>query len=369
MGEFMGTPLKPTDAADRMFPATEPDADRRVEPLPPAASPSPSSPQFRRAFPRIPCRVLVDYVVDGKAYRDCIANISEGGAFIETCHPLRVGRPITLSFTLFQDQQPLRVAGEVVWSNATGAGVKLPPNAAIGQFCAKQSDLVEEPLDEAEETAPPSAPPSPVAHQAAKPADRRRTGTVSAVVVPSIALIIVAMMGVLARYDTRAGFTVLDEKIDRLSHDWARVEEAVARHLEESVRKVPEQTTAPSATTQSNGAPARGSFVAPQPEPPVSVDRGRVAPTTPPASSDSAKPAAMISNATAADPAPGASATALTQPLDQDTVYVVERGDTLFRIGMKFNLSTKALVDFNQLASADTIYVGQRIRIPTANGR
>jgi LysM repeat protein len=47
-----------------------------------------------------------------------------------------------------------------------------------------------------------------------------------------------------------------------------------------------------------------------------------------------------------------------------ETVYVVQQGDNLFRIGLMFNVSSKTLMDYNNLAEANIIFVGQRIRIP-----
>lgn len=47
-----------------------------------------------------------------------------------------------------------------------------------------------------------------------------------------------------------------------------------------------------------------------------------------------------------------------------NTYHVVERGDTLSRIAAGFGTTTEALVQANGLASADRIYVGQRLVIP-----
>jgi len=46
------------------------------------------------------------------------------------------------------------------------------------------------------------------------------------------------------------------------------------------------------------------------------------------------------------------------------TTYVVQRGDTLFRIATSFSLSTEALADANDIPSPDRIYVGQTLHIP-----
>jgi LysM repeat protein len=47
-----------------------------------------------------------------------------------------------------------------------------------------------------------------------------------------------------------------------------------------------------------------------------------------------------------------------------NTYYVVNRGDTLTGIAARYGTTTQALVDANGLASANLIYVGQRLVIP-----
>lgn len=47
-----------------------------------------------------------------------------------------------------------------------------------------------------------------------------------------------------------------------------------------------------------------------------------------------------------------------------NTYYVVNRGDTLTAIASRYGTTTQALVDANGLASANLIYVGQRLVIP-----
>jgi len=58
-----------------------------------------------------------------------------------------------------------------------------------------------------------------------------------------------------------------------------------------------------------------------------------------------------------------ARADSLTQ---QETTYVVQTGDTLFRIGLRFGISTAVLASFNGIANPNLIYVGQTLRIPGA---
>ncbi len=52
----------------------------------------------------------------------------------------------------------------------------------------------------------------------------------------------------------------------------------------------------------------------------------------------------------------------------RDTVYVVQRGDTLSRIARRFGVSERELVALNGLRSRHRIRVGQRLRLPARDG-
>ena len=51
-----------------------------------------------------------------------------------------------------------------------------------------------------------------------------------------------------------------------------------------------------------------------------------------------------------------------------DTAYIVQRGDTLNRIATRFGVSVQAIAAANRLANVNVIYVGQRLIIPSAGG-
>lgn len=51
---------------------------------------------------------------------------------------------------------------------------------------------------------------------------------------------------------------------------------------------------------------------------------------------------------------------------DADTIYVVQRGDTLSSIARRYSISVQTLMSYNRLNST-TIYVGQRLAIPGSN--
>src|SRR5262245_46197818 len=51
-------------------------------------------------------------------------------------------------------------------------------------------------------------------------------------------------------------------------------------------------------------------------------------------------------------------------PAHADTVYVVQRGDTLAAIARRFGVSYQAIMQANGIANPNRIYVGQRLIIP-----
>jgi LysM repeat protein len=68
-------------------------------------------------------------------------------------------------------------------------------------------------------------------------------------------------------------------------------------------------------------------------------------------------------NGSAAPPASAVPAPAAST----GTTHVVQAGETLFRIALRYNVSLSALTTANQLGSADVIYAGQRLIIPGAS--
>jgi LysM repeat protein len=51
-----------------------------------------------------------------------------------------------------------------------------------------------------------------------------------------------------------------------------------------------------------------------------------------------------------------------------DTIYIVQRGDTLARIAARFGVSIAAIAQVNGIRDINRIYVGQRLTIPTGSG-
>jgi putative chitinase len=52
------------------------------------------------------------------------------------------------------------------------------------------------------------------------------------------------------------------------------------------------------------------------------------------------------------------------QPSPGGTTYVVQPGDNLFRIALRYNMSHLRLAEYNGIANPSNIYVGQVIQIP-----
>jgi murein DD-endopeptidase MepM/ murein hydrolase activator NlpD len=65
-------------------------------------------------------------------------------------------------------------------------------------------------------------------------------------------------------------------------------------------------------------------------------------------------------------PASTPSATPTSAPAG-DTVYIVQPGETLFRIGLRFGTTAWTLAAYNKLDSPSVIYVGQRLLIPSGS--
>jgi LysM repeat protein len=55
-------------------------------------------------------------------------------------------------------------------------------------------------------------------------------------------------------------------------------------------------------------------------------------------------------------------------PVYADTIYIVQRGDTLFLISVRFNVSVQAIMSANGLTNPNLIFAGQRLVIPGPGG-
>lgn len=80
---------------------------------------------------------------------------------------------------------------------------------------------------------------------------------------------------------------------------------------------------------------------------PIQVE---AAPTTPAEAEAAATPTPVTS---VANPQVGA-----------ETIHIVQPGENLFRIGLKYGVDAKTLAQYNGISDPDKIYVGQQIKIP-----
>ncbi len=85
--------------------------------------------QDRRRHPRKGCSISVNCATDEQGFKGFIKDISAGGVFIETQGDFTVGKEISLTFSSPHQQEPVKVAGEIVRNNPQGIGVEF--NKAI----------------------------------------------------------------------------------------------------------------------------------------------------------------------------------------------------------------------------------------------
>jgi hypothetical protein len=85
----------------------------------------------RRTTIRKNCMIPVDYVVNRRAYRDFIENISQQGVFIGTKRPVSPGTELVLTFTWKQTGQFIKSSGIVIRKNRKGFAVIFPQPLAI----------------------------------------------------------------------------------------------------------------------------------------------------------------------------------------------------------------------------------------------
>jgi len=79
-----------------------------------------ASPSDRRAAPRGPIRLRVDYERMNAFFADYTKNISKGGTFIKTKKPLPIGTRFLFKLTVPHKAEAFELLGEVVWSKGDG---------------------------------------------------------------------------------------------------------------------------------------------------------------------------------------------------------------------------------------------------------
>lgn len=91
--------------------------------------------QERRKFRRRPIIVEIDYQSDSPVIRARLADLSEGGMFVDTVNPLPPGTELKFRFRLpaGADEPPLVGLGRVAWNQAMlGMGIEFTRFGADG---------------------------------------------------------------------------------------------------------------------------------------------------------------------------------------------------------------------------------------------
>lgn len=78
----------------------------------------------RRGFRRKSCHVSVNFATFDRTHRGYIKNISHTGAFIATKAPIIVGEEILMIFNTQENENPVKVKGEIVHATRWGIGVE-----------------------------------------------------------------------------------------------------------------------------------------------------------------------------------------------------------------------------------------------------
>ncbi len=83
----------------------------------------------KRITKRIGVNLLVDYQSDGHYLFDFCSDLSTGGIFIKTTRPKPVGSKISITLTIPDTKKTIKVDGQVIWSQPSGAKSK---NLSVG---------------------------------------------------------------------------------------------------------------------------------------------------------------------------------------------------------------------------------------------
>lgn len=77
----------------------------------------------QRQHTRYDCKISVDFDIGDWSYEGEITNISMGGVYIETHHPVTVGSEIMMALTSLDDWRHCTIKGKVVRRDAKGVGI------------------------------------------------------------------------------------------------------------------------------------------------------------------------------------------------------------------------------------------------------
>ncbi|WDP91822.1 MAG: PilZ domain-containing protein [Desulfobacter sp.] len=77
-----------------------------------------------RQYERLPYLMQIKCGTDKECFTDFILDISPGGIFLETIHPLFAGQKLELTFEFKDAGHPLVITGNVAWIGINGAGIQ-----------------------------------------------------------------------------------------------------------------------------------------------------------------------------------------------------------------------------------------------------
>ena len=83
-----------------------------------------------------------------------------------------------------------------------------------------------------------------------------------------------------------------------------------------------------------------------------------------PVATATALPPATSATPTPIGPPPTSAPSPINPPSGSAGIHVVQPGENLFRIALRYGLDTNTLARYNGIADPNTIYVGQKIKIP-----
>jgi type IV pilus assembly protein PilZ len=95
--------------------------------------------QDRRGGPRVPVELRVEYKRLNTFFADYTKNISKGGSFIRTKHPLSPGTEFTFVLVIPNMPAPLKLIGKVLWTVGTQEATDEQP-AGMGIEFQYQND-------------------------------------------------------------------------------------------------------------------------------------------------------------------------------------------------------------------------------------
>jgi Tfp pilus assembly protein PilZ len=81
--------------------------------------------------------MIVDYIVEGRYFRDFIQDMSNTGVFIKTSQNVPLGRQFLMTFMSPDNQQPFKINGEAVRVTSEGVGVKFIVESQVQEAVIK----------------------------------------------------------------------------------------------------------------------------------------------------------------------------------------------------------------------------------------